>query len=102
MHEVLAVILYALQQEAGSLGGDHPYSYLTDPAFLEHDVFVIFEKVMMELEVRTIYKCFIHIEVCLYVILYTMGPVAASRQYNIIGLTQSSQGLAAGCAVHCA
>lgn len=55
MHEVLAVILYALQQEAGSLGGDHPYSYLTDPAFLEHDVFVIFEKVMMELEVRTIY-----------------------------------------------
>lgn len=52
MHELLAVLLYALQQEKAS---QPPSSSLAaaiaDPAFLEADAFLLFDRLMLHLEV---------------------------------------------------
>jgi hypothetical protein len=56
MHEVLAVIIFALQQEKDAVPADHPLFYVVDPAFLEHDAFLLFEKVMLELQVSRLYR----------------------------------------------
>lgn len=63
MHEVLAVLLYALQQEKEQQQPDPSSSSsalqaaIADPAWLEADAFWLFDKLMLHLEVRGIYVC---------------------------------------------
>lgn len=53
MHELLAVLLYALQQEKEEEEGPSSSlrAALADPAWLEADAFVLFDKLMLHLEV---------------------------------------------------
>lgn len=60
MHEVLAVLLYALQQEKeqqpdlpSSSSPSALQAAIADPAWLEADAFCLFDKLMLHLEVST-------------------------------------------------
>lgn len=60
MHEVLAVLLFALQQEKdpafASAAPTPPPTLraaLADPAYLEADAFLLFDKLLLHLEVNT-------------------------------------------------